>query len=205
MSGGASIIIASGNRGKIVEIQNALAHLPITLSSQEQHGIANAAETRKTFVENALDKARWVAKQSGNTAPVLADDSGLIVPALNNAPGLYSARYAGSERDDKKNNQKLLAAMENINNRAAAYYAVIVLIKNEDDPQPVIAEGCWRGSIARAPAGDNGFGYDPLFYDETLQKTAAQLTMQEKNKVSHRGQSLRHLTTALAAAPHLFA
>ena len=199
-----AVVVASGNAGKIAEIRAALAHLPLALSCQADWGVAGGEEPHRTFVENALEKARHVARQIADTskqAPfVLADDSGLIVPALDNAPGLYSARYAGDDRDDDKNNKKLLAAMDGVEQRAAAYYAVLVLIKNESDPQPIIAEGIWRGVVVREPMGEDGFGYDPLFYDEQLQKTAAQMSMEEKNAVSHRGQSLRRLVAALEHA-----
>ena len=192
-----TIVIASGNAGKIVEIRDALRGYSVALPTQADFGVDGADETGVTFVENALIKARAVAAATGLSA--LADDSGLVVPALGNAPGLYSARYAGAQRSDADNNAKLLREMADIveGDRAAYYYAVIVFIRSESDPRPVIAEGVWRGVIARAAAGGNGFGYDPLFYDEAVGKTGGEMQLAEKQQRSHRAQSLRNLTTQL--------
>ncbi len=185
------LVIASGNKGKIREIKQAFAHTNLILQTQEELSIKGAFEPYATFVENALAKARHVATICG--LPTLSDDSGLVVPALKYAPGVYSARYSGDNATDESNNQKLLAAMQGIDNRQAYYYACIIYIANADDPTPIVAEGLWHGTITKQRMGDGGFGYDPLFLDATVGKTGAQMTLQEKNKVSHRGESLRHI------------
>lgn len=189
------LVIASGNRGKIAEIRAACAHSGLHLSTQQELSIVGADEPYATFFENALAKARHVAAASGK--PALADDSGLTVAALGNAPGVHSARYAGDNADDAQNNAKLLAAMQDITARQAFYYAAMVLVLHADDPAPVFAEGYWHGEIAAAPRGSNGFGYDPLFYDPRLGKTGGEMHAAEKERVSHRGQSLRRLLRLL--------
>ena len=191
-----SVVIASGNVGKIREIRAALAeHWILALPSQTELGISAAVESHPTFLENALAKARHVARHSGMAA--LADDSGLVVPALGDAPGVYSARYAGANADDAQNNAKLLAALTHTKDRAAYYYAAIIFITTENDPMPIVAEGCWRGEILREQRGSGGFGYDPLFYDPKVGKTGAEMSIDEKQQVSHRGQSLRYLVAQL--------
>ena len=191
------LVVASGNAGKILEIRAALAALPLKLIPQAQLGIAGAAEPHPTFLENALAKARHAAASA--KLPALADDSGLVVPALGGAPGVLSARYAGAKANDAQNNKKLLAAMRGRQNRSAFYYALMVFVREANDPFPLVAEGFWRGNIARAPAGDSGFGYDPIFVCDKNGKTGAQLTPAQKNRVSHRGQSLRQLARLMQA------
>lgn len=186
-----TVVIASGNAGKIREIRQAFAATNIVLKTQGELNINGADEPYATFVENALAKARHVAKLSG--LPALADDSGLVVPALDHAPGVYSARYSGENATDQSNNDKLLTAMQSITNRQAYYYACIIYIASVDDPAPIVAEGMWHGEITQQPMGEGGFGYDPLFLDVTIGKTGAQMTIEEKYQVSHRGQSLRHI------------
>ena len=188
-------VIASGNNGKIREIRAALAGFPIRLTTQAEAGVSAADEPYATFIENALAKARHVSAKTN--LPALADDSGLVVPALGNAPGVYSARYSGDDADDVKNNAKLLTAMENIKDRRAFYCALIVHIRHADDPAPLVAEGFWRGEITLEPRGNGGFGYDPLFYDARVGKTGAEMSLAEKQRVSHRGKSLRRLTRLL--------
>lgn len=186
-----AIVIASGNGGKVREIRAALASLHIRLPSLADLQLAQAAEPHRTFFENALAKARSAAKAA--KLPAIADDSGLVVPALDGKPGVHSARYAGDAATDLQNNKKLLAAMTDIKDRSAFYYAAMVFVESENDPAPLFAEGFWRGTILRELRGANGFGYDPLFYDARMQKTGAQMSAAEKNKVSHRGESLRAL------------
>ena len=188
------VVIASGNAGKIREIRAALAPAGLRLHTQGELGIGEADEPHGTFLENALAKARHTAAASGK--PALADDSGLTVAALGNAPGVHSAYYSGA-RDDAKNNAKLLAEMQGAQNRKAFYYAAMVLVLHADDPAPVFAEGYWHGEIADGLRGDNGFGYDPLFYDARLEKTGGEMSAAEKYRVSHRGQSLRQLLRLL--------
>ncbi len=186
-----TLVIASSNKGKIAEISALLTPYPITLNTQDELGIVGAEEPYATFFENALAKARHTAKESGK--PALADDSGLVVPALANAPGVYSARYAGANATDPQNNAKLLTAMTDVTQRQAFYYAAMVLVMHAQDPAPIFAEGYWHGEIAAHPRGENGFDYDPLFYDPRMAKTGAEMQREEKQRVSHRGQSLRRL------------
>ena len=190
------LLLASGNPGKVREIAALLAPLAIEVVPQAQLGIAEAEEPHDTFLENALAKARHASRAAG--LPALADDSGLCVDALGGAPGMHSAYYAGGEGDreqrDARNNQKLLASL---NQQRSAYYAcVMVLVRNPLDPLPIVAEGIWRGEIARAPRGAQGFGYDPLFV-VAGGKTAAELDPAVKNGISHRGIALRRLLEQL--------
>jgi len=185
-------VLASNNRKKIVELSAILARFGIEIKAQSDYGISEVPETGLTFVENALIKARHAAKESG--LPAIADDSGLCVPALGGAPGIYSARYSG-EGDDG-NNRKLLASLANAQDRRAYYVCLIVYLRHADDPLPLIAEGLWHGHITDTPRGDGGFGYDPLFIPDGYTQTAAELTTDEKNRLSHRAQAL----TAFAAA-----
>ena len=179
-------ILASNNAKKIAELTPILARFGITIRPQRDYGIDEVAETGLTFVENALIKARHAAKQSG--LPAIADDSGLCVPALGGAPGIYSARYSG-EGDDG-NNRKLLAALENVADRRAYYVCLIVYLRHADDPLPLIAQGLWHGTIALDARGDGGFGYDPLFVPAGDSRTAAEYPVDEKNAVSHRARAL---------------
>jgi len=184
------LIIASHNKGKIREFAEILgSHWEI--SPQGDHGVPEVAEIGTTFVENALIKARHACRATGCAA--LADDSGLVVPALGGDPGLRSARYSGN--GDQANNAMLLENMAPLSgaDRSAFYIAVLVILQRADDPSPIIAEGRWSGSIATAPRGDGGFGYDPLFIPDGESRHAAELTAKEKNLISHRGKALTRL------------
>ena len=191
------LVIASNNPGKLREFQFLLQPLGIEVLTQAQLGIGEAEEPHHTFIENALAKARHVSRLSG--LPALADDSGICVEALNGAPGVLSARYAGKPKSDQRNNEKLLQTLRGVADRRAHYYCVLVLLRHADDPQPLLAEGEWHGEIALQPAGDDGFGYDPLFWLPQLGKTGAQLEREQKNAISHRGQALRVLLEKLQA------
>jgi XTP/dITP diphosphohydrolase len=187
------LVLGSGNPGKLREIGALLAPLSLEVISQGDLGIADGPEPYDTFLENALAKARHASRATG--LPALADDSGLCVEALGGEPGVHSAYYAGREggreERDARNNELLLRKLGQ--KRAAYYYCIMVLLQRFDDPRPLIAEGFWRGEIARAPRGANGFGYDPLFHLPALGKTAAELDPAQKNRLSHRGQALQKL------------
>jgi XTP/dITP diphosphohydrolase len=187
------LMLASNNPGKLREMESLLAPAGMALIAQGALGIPEAEEPHATFLENALAKARHASRASGLAA--LADDSGLCVEALRGEPGVNSAYYAGREggraERDARNNDKLLASLEE--QRAAYYCCVMVLVRRTDDPRPLVAEGIWRGEIARAPRGSNGFGYDPLFHLPALNKTAAELDAAEKNRISHRALALQRL------------
>ena len=187
------LVLASGNAGKLKELQAMLADLPLQIVPQRELGVDDVPETGLTFVENALIKARHACAVTG--LPALADDSGLIVDALDGAPGLYSARYAGSPTDDAANNAKLLDALHDVpaERRTARFYAVIVLLRHANDPQPLICEGSWEGRIIYELRGSNGFGYNPVFLDEELGLTAAQMEPAQKNGRSHRAKALQLL------------
>lgn len=190
------IVIASSNAGKLTEIEKLLAPLGIEVVSQSSLAIKEVDEPHVTFVENALAKARHASNQSG--LPALADDSGICVNVLNGAPGVLSARYAGEPRSDTRNNQKLIKALQGQHDRSAYYYCVIVLLRHENDPRPIIVEDTWQGEIVLMPKGEGGFGYDPIFYIPALGKTAAELSMAEKNLRSHRGKALAKLVEILS-------
>ena len=192
------LVLASSNQGKLAELRPLLADAGYELVAQGELGISDAAEDGKTFVENALIKARHACHGSG--LPALADDSGIVVDALNGAPGLLSARYAGAHGDSASNNRKLLAELQGVpeGKRTARFVAVIVLLQHADDPLPLIAQGTWEGRILTAPRGANGFGYDPLFFDPLLGRGAAELDPALKNQVSHRGKALAALGQMLA-------
>jgi len=185
------LVLASSNEGKLREFRRLLAPLRIAVVPQAELGIAEADEPHVTFVENALAKARHASAASG--LPALADDSGVCVDALGGAPGVQSARYAGEPRSDARNNAKLVAELAGTADRRAHYYCVLVLVRHADDPQPIIAEGVWQGTIVDAPRGDGGFGYDPHFEDAESGLTGAELPLARKNEVSHRGRALREL------------
>lgn len=189
------LVIASGNAGKLREIQQLLAPLHIEVLPQSAFNIAEAEEPHCTFIENALAKARHASFHAN--LPAIADDSGICIAALKGKPGVHSARYAGEPKNDEKNNQALLKALANQTNRAAYYYCAVVLVRSHDDPQPIIAEGTWTGQILTAPRGTGGFGYDPLFLDVASGKTGAELSVEHKNKISHRGQALQQLIQKL--------
>ena len=191
------LVLASNNPGKIREISAILAPLAIEVIPQAQFNIPEADEPHGTFIENALAKARHAAAASG--LPALADDSGICVDALDGAPGVYSARFAGDPKSDERNNQRLLELLAHSDNRTARYYCVIVVLRHVDDPQPLIAEGEWHGEVLRAPRGTGGFGYDPLFLDPTLGLTGAELPMEKKNRISHRGKALTLLAERLGS------
>jgi XTP/dITP diphosphohydrolase len=195
------LVLASNNPGKRREIEALLAP-GIELVAQSALGIAEAEEPHASFVENALAKARHASRAAGLAA--LADDSGLCVDALQGAPGVHSAYYAGRagsrEERDERNNRRLLAELKD--DRRGYYCCLMVMVRHPEDPRPLIAEGLWRGEIARAPRGANGFGYDPLFLLPALGKTAAELSPAEKNRISHRALALRKLLELLHAADH---
>ncbi|MGJ8686343.1 MAG: RdgB/HAM1 family non-canonical purine NTP pyrophosphatase [Spongiibacteraceae bacterium] len=189
------IVIASGNSGKLREISSLLASCNFTLHLQSTLAVVEAEETAPSFVENALLKARNAAKQTGMSA--LADDSGLCVNALNGAPGIYSARYAGDAASDTDNNTKLLQALENTDDRQAHFHCALVFVRHADDPAPIICEGIWPGEILSAPKGSNGFGYDPLFFIAEENCSSAELSAERKNAISHRGRALTQLLPRL--------
>jgi XTP/dITP diphosphohydrolase len=189
------IVLASGNRGKLAELNALLTPLGIHIESQTAMGIRPLAEERTTFIENALDKARHVSRQSGLAA--LADDSGLVVPMLGGAPGIRSARYAGDQEDAGANNAKLIAALGDSERPAAHFYCALVYLRHPDDPAPLLATARWDGVIVREPRGQGGFGYDPHFYLPDLGCTAAELPAAEKNRSSHRGRAMAALLEQL--------
>jgi XTP/dITP diphosphohydrolase len=193
------LVIATSNKGKLAEMQPMLAEFGFDAVPQSTFGFADAEETGSTFVENALLKARNACRQTG--LPALADDSGLIIDALDGAPGLISAHYAGTHGDSVGNIEKVLAEMAAKDNpvRSARFYCCIVLLKHAEDPQPIIAEGVWHGEILDAPVGENGFGYDPIFWDPELKQSAAQVPAELKNRISHRGRALQQLQLKLQA------
>ena len=194
---GDRLVVATHNRGKAGEIRALLSPFGVQILSAAELALPVPEETGKTFEENATIKARAATRATG--LPALADDSGLSVDALGGAPGVHSAYYAGREGSreerDQRNNDKLLANLSG--SRSAHYVCVMVLVKNPEDQNPLVAEGLWRGEIARAPRGANGFGYDPLFFIKNLNKTAAELEPVHKNRISHRGIALQKLVGLL--------
>ena len=191
------IVLASNNPGKVREIGQMLADLELEVLPQSAFNIEEAEETGLSFVENAILKARHAASQSG--LPAIADDSGLEVDALNGAPGIYSARYAGSGASDSENLQKLLAELAQIPQaqRTARFQCLMVYMRHAKDPTPLICQGTWEGRITFEPRGESGFGYDPVFFVPTHNCTSAELAPEVKNQLSHRGQALRRLVAAL--------
>ena len=190
------IVLASGNPGKLREFRQMLEPAGYLVVPQSDYQVTEADEPYFTFVENALTKARHVARQTGK--PALADDSGLCVNGLGGRPGVLSARYAGEPKSDDRNNALLIQELSGIEDRTANYYCVLVYVRSADDPQPVIADGRWFGKIVDQPKGTNGFGYDPYFWLPEFGKTAAELTPEEKNSHSHRGMALRSLLEKLS-------
>jgi XTP/dITP diphosphohydrolase len=184
------IVVATGNAGKLAEIRELLGDSTFELVVQGELGIGDAEETASTFVENALIKARHASRSSG--LPALADDSGLLVDALDGGPGLHTARYAGPDASAADNIAKLLAALDGVPDadRGAHFYACVVLLRHADDPRPLIGEGVWAGRILRSPCGSSGFGYDPVFFDRERNASAAELDSALKNRISHRGQAI---------------
>jgi len=191
------IVLASSNPGKVREINRVLAGLNVIVRPQAEFNVIDAEETGLTFVENAILKARNAAQHTG--LPAIADDSGLEVDALAGAPGIYSARYAGVGATDRENLEKLLDALADVpeENRGARFQCLMVYMRHADDPTPLICQGSWEGRILTAARGSNGFGYDPVFYVPTHNCASAELAADIKNSLSHRGQALRQLVTAL--------
>lgn len=200
------LVIASGNKGKLREISHLLSPLQIEIIPQSDLNVPECEEPFCTFIENALAKARHASKHTG--LPALADDSGLCVDALHGAPGVLSARYAGKNvpnsllTQDERNNDKLLLDMSKISERHAHFYCVMVLVRFENDPEPIIAEGSWQGIILREYRGTDGFGYDPLFLDGKTEKTVAELPLEIKSRISHRGHAMAKLLQKLEKLSH---
>ena len=198
------VVLATGNQGKVKELAHLLAEQGLEVVPQSEFDVPDVAETGTTFVENAIIKARHAAKITG--LPAIADDSGLEVDALNGAPGVYSARYAADitqgQLTDDDNTNKLLAALANTpdEQRTARFHCVLVYMKHENDPTPLICHGVWQGTISRSKQGEQGFGYDPVFWQNDLQMSSAQLTRDVKNQRSHRGQALAKLVEKLNLA-----
>lgn len=193
-----NLVLASGNPGKLKELSSLLGKLDYNLVSQSDLGVEEVPETGTTFVENAIIKARNAAEHTGYAA--LADDSGIEVDALDGAPGVYSARFAGANASDDENNARLVEKLRAVapEQRSARYRAVIVVMRHAADPSPIICEGSWQGLIQLEPQGSGGFGYDPYFYLPALGCTSAQLSAEEKNRLSHRGQALELLIKRLS-------
>ncbi len=200
------LVIATGNKGKLREIQHILSPLQIEIIPQSELNVPECEEPFCTFIENALAKARHASKHTG--LPALADDSGLCVDALKGAPGVLSARYAGKNSpdslltQDERNNDKLLLEMNHVSERHAHFYCVMVLVRHENDPEPIIAEGSWQGIILREYRGSDGFGYDPLFLDAKTEKTVAELPLEIKSRISHRGHAMAKLLQKLERLSH---
>lgn len=191
------IVLASGNPGKVREINQLLADLDLHVQPQSEYGVEDAEETGLTFVENAILKARNAAQHTG--LPAIADDSGIEVDALNGAPGIYSARFAGVGASDRDNLEKLLADLQGVAeaDRGARFQCLLVYLRHAADPTPLICQGTWEGRILTEPRGTGGFGYDPLFFVPTHDCSSAELPPEVKNALSHRGQALRKLVSTL--------
>jgi len=191
------IVLASGNKGKVREIQALLSETDVNIVPQSEFNVIEAEETGLTFVENAILKARNAAQHTG--LPAIADDSGIEVDALNGQPGIYSARYAGSGASDADNLNKLLTELKGVPEakRTARFQCLMVYLRHAEDPTPLICQGTWEGGILFEARGDNGFGYDPVFYVPTHDCSSAELDPDTKNRLSHRGQALRQLCAAL--------
>ncbi|MDP2634324.1 MULTISPECIES: XTP/dITP diphosphatase [unclassified Pseudoalteromonas] len=190
-----TLVLATGNQGKVKELAQMLSPLDINVVPQSDFNVSSVPETGTTFVENAIIKARHAAKVTG--LPAIADDSGLEVDALNGAPGVYSARFAGDDATDQDNIDKLLIELGDNPIRSARFWCVLVLMRHSDDPTPLICSASWEGQITQAQDGQGGFGYDPIFYVSELDCTSAQLTKEQKNAISHRGQALNSLLSEL--------
>jgi XTP/dITP diphosphohydrolase len=189
------IVLASANQGKLRELRELLAGADFEVLGQPELGISAAEEPHQTFLENALAKARHAAAQSG--MPAIADDSGLCVPALQGQPGVRSARFAGPGATDVDNNAELLRRLDGVSDRRAHYVCVLVALRAADDPEPLVADARWNGSILHEPRGAGGFGYDPLFFVPSHGCSAAELAPPEKNRISHRGVALHDLRQRL--------
>ncbi|MEQ9876749.1 XTP/dITP diphosphatase [Pectobacterium aroidearum] len=194
------VVLATGNPGKVRELASLLADFGLDIVAQTELGVDSAEETGLTFIENAILKARHAAQITG--LPAIADDSGLAVDALGGAPGIYSARYAGADASDQQNLDKLLLTLKDVPDaqRRASFHCVLVYLRHAEDPTPIVCHGSWQGVLTHEAAGSGGFGYDPIFFVPELGKTAAELTREEKNAQSHRGQALRLLLDALRNA-----
>ncbi|UUE56930.1 XTP/dITP diphosphatase [Pectobacterium aroidearum] len=194
------VVLATGNPGKVRELASLLADFGLDIVAQTELGVDSAEETGLTFIENAILKARHAAQITG--LPAIADDSGLAVDALGGAPGIYSARYAGADASDQQNLDKLLLTLKDVQDeqRRASFHCVLVYLRHAEDPTPIVCHGSWQGVLTHEAAGSGGFGYDPIFFVPELGKTAAELTREEKNAQSHRGQALRLLLDALRNA-----
>jgi XTP/dITP diphosphohydrolase len=188
-----TIVLATGNKGKVKELSELLSASNISIVPQSEFDVPDVPETGSTFVENAIIKARHASKITG--LPAIADDSGLEVDALNGAPGVISARYSGINATDASNNTKLLEELTDVapDKRTARFHCVLVYMRHSDDPTPIICHGVWDGSILEKPQGEQGFGYDPLFWVEQYQQSSAELTREIKNQLSHRGKALAKL------------
>ncbi len=193
-----NVVLASSNPGKLAELTVLLAPLGVALSLQQQLGVSDADETAATFVENALIKARHAATATGQAA--IADDSGLVVPALGGAPGVFSARYSGAHGDATANNRKLIAELAGKEDRAAYFYCALVFLRSSTDPAPLIATATWHGHIVDIPRGSGGFGYDPHFLVDEFDRTAAELPAGIKNRQSHRAKAAALLVEGIRAA-----
>jgi XTP/dITP diphosphohydrolase len=189
------IVLATGNKGKVAEFAHLFEQYNIDVLPQSDFKVPDVPETGTTFVENAIIKARHAASLTG--LPAIADDSGLVVEALNGAPGIYSARYAGDQATDTNNCEKLLSALSDTNVRQAKFLCVLVFMRHAQDPTPIICQGEWEGEITREAHGNGGFGYDPIFYLPSLQRTAAELSKEEKSSISHRAEALVHMMQQL--------
>ncbi|AKA38218.1 XTP/dITP diphosphatase [Yersinia ruckeri] len=194
------VVLATGNPGKVRELAGLLADFGLDVVAQTELGVESAEETGLTFIENAILKARHAAQITG--LPAIADDSGLAVDALGGAPGIYSARYAGESASDQANLEKLLVTMKDVpdEQRGAQFHCVLVYMRHAEDPTPLVFHGRWPGMIAHESAGVGGFGYDPIFYVPELGKSAAELSREEKQAVSHRGKALKLMLDALRNA-----
>jgi XTP/dITP diphosphohydrolase len=191
------VVLATGNKGKVRELGELLANFEMEVVPQTEFNVEEVEETGLTFVENAILKARNAAAHTG--LPAIADDSGLEVDYLKGAPGIYSARYAGEGGNDPANNQKLLKALEGVDEaeRTARFQCVMVYMRHQNDPVPLIAQGSWEGRILTAAQGENGFGYDPIFFVPEEGRSSAELAAEVKNRLSHRGQALKKLVELL--------
>jgi len=200
MNAANTLVLASGNSGKLKEFNQLLSPLGLDVRPQAEFGVHDVEETGLTFVENALLKAREASRVSG--LPALADDSGLEVDALNGAPGIYSARYAGEPKSDQRNNEKLLTALSECaeGQRTARYWCVLVYLRHAEDPVPVIVQRSWEGELLAHPRGEGGFGYDPLFWLPDQGMSVAELPSETKNRLSHRGRALHTLVDILKVA-----
>lgn len=188
-----TVILASGNPGKLREFNILLQQVGFNVKPQSEFDVSNVEETGLSFIENAIIKARHACANTGH--PAIADDSGIEVDALQGAPGIYSARYSGEGANDQTNNQKLLDALKDVpeKQRTARYQCLLVFMQHENDPTPIIAQGSWEGRILEKPMGDGGFGYDPIFWVPTHNCSSAQMSKEEKNRISHRAIAMQSL------------